>query len=149
MKVVSILLSEMAEIINSPCVYFLFNESVIVYIGSTNRSVYQRIESHLKEGKTFDRAEVHIMKSHKWAIIFENVYISHFAPLYNKSVIEHRFTTDFGNEVINKYKKTKGIRYKFYPGSWFWYRNNNRLTEWEEANRGYFIWSQGIETNLL
>lgn len=70
---------------NSPgyCVYFLFHNHKIVYIGKTN-NIQNRIYQHKMESiKTFTDFRCIRFPSDEEAIINEVEYIKHYLPKYN------------------------------------------------------------------
>ena len=63
------------------CVYILYNEDVIVYVGQTI-NIYNRLISH-KRDKVFDRVRyLHCREDRK--LYWEKVLIDRYQPIYNK-----------------------------------------------------------------
>ena len=71
----------MEKVICKPCVYFLFRDNVLVYVGKT-QNIYLRIGQHITEGqKKFDSFEYFITED---ADALEAVLIQILKPIYNK-----------------------------------------------------------------
>jgi hypothetical protein len=66
----------------SPFIYFLFDDGVLVYIGKTT-DISQRLHFHLKSGKIFDSYSVLKYFDPESLEIAERFYINRFLPKYN------------------------------------------------------------------
>ena len=63
------------------CVYILYNEDVIVYVGQS-KNIYNRLNQHIRD-KEFDRVRyLHCREDRK--LYWEKVLIDRYKPIYNK-----------------------------------------------------------------
>jgi len=68
-----------------PTIYFLIDESVIVYIGKSNQLPY-RVNTHIKSGKEFTKVAVYqVSRSSMSDTEVMNIY--KYNPFYNKDVL--------------------------------------------------------------
>jgi hypothetical protein len=67
-------------------VYFLISNGRIVYVGQS-RFIRERISTHLRDGKKFDRVYVIVCDDEDGALLIEKKYIAHFAPALNKASV--------------------------------------------------------------
>ena len=72
--------------------YFLIRNEEIVYVGKSNKNVFQRISNHTRN-KEFDSFsyELHPNKSEDGLSELEAEYIAKFAPEYNKQLHSDRY----------------------------------------------------------
>ena len=63
------------------CVYILYNEDLIVYVGQS-KNIYNRLTSHIRD-KEFNRVRyLHCREDRK--LYWEKVLIDRYQPMYNK-----------------------------------------------------------------
>jgi len=71
---------------HKPCVYFLFKNGSLVYIGKT-KTLLTRISYHSSSGKDFDEYFFYYPEDYSSS---EILHIKHYRPLYNKTYTKIR-----------------------------------------------------------
>lgn len=89
-------------------VYFLYNESKLVYVGVACNIIVRLWQHSLSKGKNWDSVKFIEEQDYLKAIEIENYYIEKYNPLYNNSLSKLKY---FLSKESNKLKVT-------YPSGW-------------------------------
>ena len=85
-------------------IYFLIDNDEIVYVGKSEKSIFERIRSHKKDdNKEFDSFFYKEINENVDLNRIETMYIAKFTPKYNKSISDYfhyKQVLNFGHEEL-------------------------------------------------